>query len=72
VLLELGISPQAPDGPEAERATEVLGSTPASASANLGKLAEFGVVAEVTGRQRNQVFVAHDILAFVGREPRRV
>jgi Fic family protein len=54
------------------RATEVLGSTPASASANLGKLAEFGVVAEVTGRQRNQVFVAHEILAFVGREPRRV
>jgi Fic family protein len=54
------------------RATNVLGATPASASANLGKLAELGVVAEVTGRQRNQVFVAHEILAFVGREPRRV
>jgi Fic family protein len=52
------------------RATELLGATPASASANLAKLAQLGVVAEVTGRQRNQVFVAHEILAFVGREAR--
>jgi Fic family protein len=50
-------------------ATAVLGSSPASASSNLGKLAELGIVGEVSGRQRNQLFVAHAILAFVGAQP---
>lgn len=52
-------------------ATTVLGSSPASASANLRKLAELGVIREVSGRQRNQLFVAHEILAFVGATPAR-
>lgn len=50
------------------RATQLLGSSPASASANLRKLTEIGVVREVSGRQRNQLFVAHEILSFVGRD----
>lgn len=50
------------------RTTELLGVTPASASSNLRKLQDLGIVAEVTGRTRGQVFVARDILNFVGRD----
>ena len=46
----------------------LLGVTPAAASANLRKLQELGVIVEVTGRKRDQVFVAREILAFVGRD----
>jgi Fic family protein len=50
------------------RAASLLGVTPASASSNLRKLAALNVVAEVTGRTRDQVFMAREILAFVGRD----
>ena len=50
------------------RTTELLGVTPASASSNLRKLQALGIVAEVTGRTRGQVFVAREILDFVGRD----
>ena len=42
---------------------------PAAASSNLRKLQALGIVAEVTGRTRGQVFVARGILNFVGRDP---
>ncbi len=51
------------------RTTELLSVTPAAASSNLRKLQALGIVAEVTGRARGQVFVARDILNFVGRDP---
>jgi Fic family protein len=41
--------------------------TPAAASANIRKLTEGGVLREVTGRKRDQVFVAHEILKFMGK-----
>jgi Fic family protein len=51
------------------RQTEhLLSVTPASASSNLQKLAKLGIVVEVTGRTRGQMFVAHDILSFLGRD----
>jgi len=50
------------------RTTELLGVTPASASSNLRKLQALGIVTEVTGRTRGQVFVAREILNFVGRD----
>jgi len=43
----------------------LLEVTPASASYNLRKLADAGIVAEWTGRQRDQIFVAGDIVAFL-------
>ena len=46
----------------------VLGVTPAAASYNLKKLAELGIVTESSGRVRGQVFVAREILGFVGKE----
>ena len=50
------------------RAAVLLGVTPASASANLRKLQALNVIVEVTGRTRDQVFVAREILGFVGRD----
>lgn len=50
------------------RAASLLGVTPAAASYNLRKLQELNVIAEVTGRTRGQVFVAREILSFVGRD----
>jgi hypothetical protein len=32
------------------------------------KLADLNIVTEVTGRVRDRVYVARDVLAFVGRE----
>lgn len=49
-------------------ARTLLGVTPATASSNLRKLEALGIVAEVTGRTRDQVFVAREILDFVGRD----
>ena len=43
----------------------LLKITPAAASANIRKLQEGGVLREVTGRKRDQVFVAHEILRFM-------
>jgi Fic family protein len=50
------------------QARELLGVTTASASYNLHKLEALGIVQEVTGRTRTQVFVAREILGFVGRD----
>jgi Fic family protein len=50
------------------QAKNLLGVTPAAASYNLKKLAERGIVTEVTGRTRGQFYVAREILAFVGRD----
>ena len=46
---------------------KALKITPAAASANIRKLTEGGVLREVTGRKRDQVFVAHEILKFMGK-----
>ncbi len=48
-------------------ATRTLKITPAAASANIRKLTEGGVLREVTGRKRDQVFVAPEILKFMGK-----
>lgn len=50
------------------KTTELLSVTPATASSNLRKLESLGIVHEVTGRTRGQVFVAREILGFVGRD----
>jgi Fic family protein len=50
------------------RAAALLHVTPAAASYNLRKLASSGIIAEITGRTRDQVFVAREILEFVGRD----
>jgi Fic family protein len=52
------------------RAARLLQVTPAAASANLRRLQDLGIIVEVTGRTRNQIFVAREILAFVGRDSR--
>ncbi len=44
------------------QARELLGVTAASASANIRKLVEAGILQEATGKARNQVFVADAIL----------
>lgn len=46
-------------------AAKLLGITPAAAAANIRKLQEGKVLREVTGRKRDQVFVAHEILRFM-------
>jgi len=43
-----------------------LGVTAASAAANIRKLVDAGILAEATGRKRDQVFVASEILRFIG------
>ncbi len=48
------------------RVAKLLRVTPAAASANIKKLVEAGVLREITGRTRNQVFLAQDILDFIG------
>ena len=46
---------------------KALKITPAAAAANIRKLTEGGVLREITGRKRDQVFVAHEILKFMGK-----
>ena len=46
----------------AHAATLLGGVTPASASANVRKLVEAGILREVTGRKRDQRFVANEII----------
>lgn len=50
------------------RAAALLDVTPAAASYNLRKLQALNIIVEVTGRTRAQVFVAREILEFVGRD----
>ncbi len=44
-------------------AAQRLGVTQAAASANLGRLVESGILVEVTGRRRNQRYLARELLA---------
>ena len=46
-------------------AAQLLSVTPAAANANVRKLEEAGVLAEITGNARNMVFAAQGILALV-------
>lgn len=50
-----------------QEATKLLSVTPASASANLKKLAEAGIVSEYTGRRRGQRFLAKEIISFISK-----
>lgn len=47
------------------QAAKLIGVTHAAASANIGKLVQAGILTERTGRKRDQVFVAMDILRIV-------
>lgn len=47
------------------RAAELLEVTKASASANIQKLEEAGILKEVTGRTRDRMYIAPAILSFV-------
>jgi Fic family protein len=51
------------------RAAGVLGVTPAAAAANVQKLVAAGILVEHTGRRRDRLFVAPDILAFMRDAP---
>ena len=46
----------------------LLKVTPASASANIEKLVSAGILREVTGRVRDRIYVAPDILRFTSPE----
>jgi hypothetical protein len=46
-------------------AATLLDVTPAAASSNLKKLAEAKIIHEVTGRKRNQLFIATEIISFM-------
>ncbi|MGH7718429.1 MAG: Fic family protein, partial [Gemmatimonadaceae bacterium] len=43
-------------------ATALLGITPASASANIAKLVDAGILREITGRTRDRIYLASGIL----------
>ena len=45
----------------------LLEITPAAASHNVRRLVELGILSEATGRRRNQVFVAREIIGVLGR-----
>jgi Fic family protein len=47
------------------RAMKLLQVTPAAASSNLRKLVGAGILREATGRRRDQVFIAPEIVAFM-------
>lgn len=51
-------------------AAELLKVTPASASSNIQKLVRGGILREVTGRVRDRVYVAPDVLRFMASESR--
>jgi Fic family protein len=47
------------------RVASVLDVTPATATANVSKLVEAGILVEATGRKRDRIFLARDILTFM-------
>lgn len=51
------------------RAAELLGVTHAAGAYNIRKLQETGVLREATGRKRDQIFIAPEILAFMRDRP---
>jgi Fic family protein len=54
-----------------KKASRILDLTPQGAANNIHKLEEAGVVREVTGGKRNQVFVADEVLAFLYDRPEK-
>ncbi len=50
------------------QAAKQLRVTPATASTNLKKLVDFGIVTEATGRTRDRIYIAREILGFVDRD----
>jgi Fic family protein len=46
-------------------AEEILGITFRAASLNVQKLVDAGILQEITGRERNRVFVAQEILSLL-------
>ena len=53
------------------RAVGKLQVTPRSAQLNVDKLVAHGILREVTGRQRNRIYVAHEIIAAIEAERAR-
>lgn len=51
------------------RAAAILDLTPQGAANNIHKLRESGIVREITGGSRNQVFMADEIIAFMHDRP---
>jgi Fic family protein len=47
------------------QAAALLGVTPAAATANVAKLVEAGILREITGRKRDRIFLAREILTFM-------
>ncbi len=45
--------------------TKLLNVTPAAASYNISKLRDVGILSEMTGRRKNKVFIAQEIMAFM-------
>lgn len=50
------------------RVTKLIGKTAATAGTVMAKLQALGIVEEVTGRTRNRVYVAREIVGFLGRD----
>ena len=50
------------------RARDRLGVTYITARRSVGKLVEAGILREITGNPRNQVFVAHEIVGTIASE----
>ncbi len=55
-----------------EDAIAALGSTPATAYAALDRLTEAGVIAEITGRKRDRVWAANDVIGELDDLDRRI
>jgi Fic family protein len=62
LLLKLADSLFARPSTTIGEATKLLGVTPASASANISKLEAAGILREVTGRTRDRIYLAPEIL----------
>ena len=51
------------------RAAELLDVNPQSAQNNIDKLVEMGILREMTGRKRNRVYVARQVLSTLEQTP---
>ena len=52
-----------------KRVVEESKITPAAAQNNINKLVEAGILKEATGRKRNRIYVAHEILELLESDP---
>ncbi len=50
------------------RVAQLIGKTAATAGSVITKLQDLGILVEVTGRTRNRVYVAREIVGFLGRD----